>query len=176
MTRKHVSISVFATVAGALAVGSYILEKKAVVEAATAQAPRFEADPLWPKPLPNHWVIGTVIGGAGIDSKDNVWIVHRGRERSRPRKSTRRGNRRPRFCSPASRPARACFQSGRRSDRASGGPGQGFDWPASNHGIDIDHKGNVWIGGNRGGSACAAALPHDETRMGAGAVHDSFVR
>jgi DNA-binding beta-propeller fold protein YncE len=31
-----------------------------------------------------------------------------------------------------------------------GGPGQGYDWPNSNHGIFIDHKGNVWIGGNVG--------------------------
>jgi DNA-binding beta-propeller fold protein YncE len=31
-----------------------------------------------------------------------------------------------------------------------GGPGEGYDWPASNHGITIDHKGNVWIGANEG--------------------------
>ena len=30
------------------------------------QAPRFEVDPLWPKPLPNHWVLGNVIG-VGVD-------------------------------------------------------------------------------------------------------------
>jgi DNA-binding beta-propeller fold protein YncE len=29
-----------------------------------------------------------------------------------------------------------------------GGPGQGFEWPQSNHGITIDYKGNVWIGAN----------------------------
>ena len=29
-----------------------------------------------------------------------------------------------------------------------GGPGEGYEWPASNHGITIDYKGNVWIGGN----------------------------
>ena len=29
-----------------------------------------------------------------------------------------------------------------------GGPGQGYDWPESNHGITVDYKGNVWIGGN----------------------------
>ena len=23
------------------------------------QAPMFEVDPLWPKPLPNHWVLGS---------------------------------------------------------------------------------------------------------------------
>src|SRR6202035_2030243 len=29
-----------------------------------------------------------------------------------------------------------------------GGPGEGYDWPETNHGIFIDYKGNVWIGGN----------------------------
>ena len=29
-----------------------------------------------------------------------------------------------------------------------GGPGQGYDWPDSNHGITVDHKGNVWLAGN----------------------------
>jgi DNA-binding beta-propeller fold protein YncE len=31
-----------------------------------------------------------------------------------------------------------------------GGPGPGYEWPDSNHGIFIDYKGNVWIGGNGG--------------------------
>src|SRR5688572_33232348 len=42
-----------------------------------AQAPRFEVDPCWPKPLPNHWVLGNAIG-VWVDARDNVWIVHRG--------------------------------------------------------------------------------------------------
>ena len=29
-----------------------------------------------------------------------------------------------------------------------GGPGAGYQWPESNHGITVDHDGNVWIGGN----------------------------
>jgi DNA-binding beta-propeller fold protein YncE len=29
-----------------------------------------------------------------------------------------------------------------------GGAGHGYDWPESNHGIAIDDKNNVWIGGN----------------------------
>ena len=41
-----------------------------------AQAPRFEVDPMWPKPLPNHWVIGSVIGVA-VDASDHIWIIHR---------------------------------------------------------------------------------------------------
>jgi hypothetical protein len=40
-------------------------------------APRFEVDPMWPKPLPNHWVLGNVIGVAA-DANDHIWIVHRG--------------------------------------------------------------------------------------------------
>ena len=29
-----------------------------------------------------------------------------------------------------------------------GSDGPGYQWPASNHGLNIDNKGNVWIGGN----------------------------
>src|SRR5262245_56065313 len=38
--------------------------------------PWFEADPYWPKPLPNHWVLAMTIG-LDVDKNDNVWIVHR---------------------------------------------------------------------------------------------------
>ncbi|HUF51981.1 MAG TPA: hypothetical protein VMN60_14245, partial [Longimicrobiales bacterium] len=42
----------------------------------TVDAPYFEVDPLWPKPLPNGWVLGTAIG-VGVDSRDHVYIIHR---------------------------------------------------------------------------------------------------
>ena len=29
-----------------------------------------------------------------------------------------------------------------------GGPGEGFEWFQSNHGLNFDHHGNLWIGGN----------------------------
>lgn len=35
-----------------------------------------QVDPLRPKPLPNHWVMGSVIGVA-VDSQDDVWMLHR---------------------------------------------------------------------------------------------------
>src|SRR4029079_18310675 len=41
-----------------------------------AQAPVFEVDPYWPKPLPNHWVTGSTIG-VSVDAQDNVWTIHR---------------------------------------------------------------------------------------------------
>src|SRR5215218_11147784 len=41
------------------------------------QAPKFEVDPFWPKPMPNNWVLGQAIG-VTVDERDHVWIVHRG--------------------------------------------------------------------------------------------------
>ncbi len=43
-----------------------------------------------------------------------------------------------------------------------GGPGEGYEWPASNHGIATDTKGNVWIGGN--GHADAQVLKFTRAR------------
>ena len=76
MKRIYSIGGIFLGVVGALAVGSSLLQKRAVVEAAAVQAPRFEVDPMWPKPLPNHWVIGSVIG-VSVDSSDHIWIIHR---------------------------------------------------------------------------------------------------
>ena len=59
------------------------LAQQALDQAADARtqsapmAPRFEVDPFWPKPLPNHWVLGNAIG-VWVDDRDHVWIVHRG--------------------------------------------------------------------------------------------------
>ena len=61
----------------ALGTGSYVLDKKAAVQAAGVQAPMFEVDPMWPKPLPNHWIIGMTIG-VSVDAQDHIWIIHRG--------------------------------------------------------------------------------------------------
>src|SRR5437868_1865808 len=54
----------------------YITQPNSSVSAATVQAPRFEVDPMWPKPLPNHWVMGATIG-VSVDAQDHIWIVHR---------------------------------------------------------------------------------------------------
>src|SRR5436190_21624459 len=59
---------------GALWIGSEVLAKRA--EGASVMAPRFEVDPMWPKPLPNHWVLGQTIG-VFADTDDHIWIVHR---------------------------------------------------------------------------------------------------
>jgi hypothetical protein len=159
-------------VLAALAGGALVLQRLAVVEAAAVQAPRFEVDPMWPKPLPNHWVLGSVIGVA-VDAGDNVWIIHR--QGSLEPKEMYAASTPP--ASECCIPAPPVLQFNAAGDLIGhwGGSGQGYEWPASNHGIDVDYKGNVWIGGNGRGQQ-PAALPADESKMGAlGPVHDSMV-
>ena len=76
MKRKIFLCAAFVGLVVTLGVGSSLLEKRARVEAAAVQAPMFEVDPLWPKPLPNHWLIGMTIG-VSVDAQDNIWIIHR---------------------------------------------------------------------------------------------------
>ena len=44
--------------------------------APASMADGFEVDPFWPKPLPEGWLLGNVVGVA-TDSGDNIWIIHR---------------------------------------------------------------------------------------------------
>ena len=68
--------AIFLALMIALGAGITMLQKRAAVEAATVQAPMCEVDPLWPKPLPNHWLMGMTIG-VSVDAQDNIWIIHR---------------------------------------------------------------------------------------------------
>src|ERR1700716_2961055 len=76
MKRNVYAAVAFLVLLAALGVGSAVLEKRAAVEAAGVQAPRFEVDPFWPKPLPNKWILGQTIG-VSVDARDHVWIIHR---------------------------------------------------------------------------------------------------
>lgn len=173
MAHSYGKPSAFVAAFLALAAGVYHLEKQAPVEAATTMAPRFEVDPFWPKPLPNHWVIGAAIG-LGVDAKDNIWIVHRpGSLEEKEQYAT--WNPKASECCAAAPPVLGFNSAGDLIASWGGKSGDGFTWPSSNHGIDIDHKGNVWIGGNGRGSV-PAALAHDESKMAAaGRVHDSML-
>jgi DNA-binding beta-propeller fold protein YncE len=144
----------FAALLAGLGIGSALLEKKATVEAAGVQAPRFEVDPMWPKPLPNHWIQGNTIG-VSVDSKDHIWIIHRAG--SLEAMETYAATNRAECCKPA--PAVLEFdEEGNLLTSWGGEDGPGYEWPASNHGITVDYKGNVWIGGNgRAANAPATA-------------------
>src|SRR6267378_7659914 len=76
--KRNLSIAAtFLALLALLWLASDTLGKRTTVQAATAMAPRFEVDPLWPKPLPNHWIMGQTIG-VSVDAQDHVWIIHRG--------------------------------------------------------------------------------------------------
>src|SRR5579862_5193440 len=133
----------------ALGVGITMLQKRTAVEAATVQAPMFEVDPLWPKPLPNHWLMGMTIG-VSVDAQDNVWIIHR-QGSLEPGELHATTNPPTAMCCAPAPPVLEFDQDGNLL-RHWGGKGNGYDWPDSNHGVTIDYKGNVWIGGNGAGN------------------------
>jgi hypothetical protein len=97
------------------------------------EVPVFQVDPSWPK-IPNNWVFGEV-SSVSVDSKDHVWVVQR-----------------PRTLRPAQKsqvaPAVLEFDTAGNFIKGWGGPGDGYEWPANEHGIFVDYKGFVWIGGN----------------------------
>ena len=98
--------------------------------------PQFEVDPSWPT-LPNDWVLGSV-ASVDVDSRDHVWIYHRPRSVD----EEQRGN---------AAPAVLEFDSEGNFVQGWGGPGDGYEWPANEHGIEVDDQDYVWLGGNSGG-------------------------
>jgi DNA-binding beta-propeller fold protein YncE len=109
------------------------------------QAPRFEVDPFWPKPLPNHWVMGSTVG-LSVDAQDHVWVIHRPQTVEDNFKAADLQPKLGACCSVA--PPVLEFDAAGNLVGHWGGPGAGYEWPESNHGITVDPGGNVWIGGN----------------------------
>src|ERR1700687_5768843 len=89
---------------------------------ARARVPTFRVDPSWPKPLPNHWIIGAVAGVA-VDKQDHVWITHR--------PSTLQPNE-TRSIWRAAPPVLEFDQDGTLVS-SWGGPGLGYEWPQQDH-------------------------------------------
>jgi WD40 repeat protein len=158
--------------------------------ASDPMVPKFEVDPFWPKPYPNHWVIGNVIG-LDVDKQDDVWIVHRpGTLENQESRLTRNESE---CCTAAPdvlefNPAGKLIRSWGRDDAAKTVPSG--DWPSSNHGVSVAPDGTIWIGANGPGQPGPApgsaeqfaprrgpAAPADESAGGNGVArwHDSFM-
>jgi DNA-binding beta-propeller fold protein YncE len=131
---------------------------------------------MWPKPLPNNWVLGSTVGLA-VDARDHVFVVHRGQATLDPKFASQmvfaptgrgaRGGAPARgdaavgedvatgakpisdLCCTAAPPVLEFDPAGNLVNHW-GGPGTGFEWPPSMHGITIDGKDNVWLAGNGG--------------------------
>jgi DNA-binding beta-propeller fold protein YncE len=161
MKRNVILGSVLVALVIALGVASCAMERSADgAETAAATVPVFEVDPLWPKPLPNHWILGSAIG-VGVDSKDHVLIIHRGAGTLNARTEMGGATDPPtgECCVPA--PPILEFDPDGNLVNAWGGPGEGYDWPTSNHGLTLDDMDNVWIGGNGATDSHILKFTHD---------------
>lgn len=110
-----------------------------------AEPPQFLVDPLWPQPLPNRWVMGSVIG-VSVDSQDRVWMLHRPSSLSDNERAAALEQPWAACCFPA--PPVLVFDQDGALVTSWGGPGDGYEWPQSEHGLYVDYKDNVWIAGN----------------------------
>lgn len=97
------------------------------------ETPRFKVDPTWPR-IPNNWQFGQV-ASVSIDERDHVWVLQRP------------GTLNPEEKGRAAPPLLE-FDAAGNFIQAWGGPGQGYEWPNSEHGVYVDPRGFVWIGGN----------------------------
>ena len=142
-----------------LGVGQNLLDKAAAQagKGNTVQAPKFEVDPTFPKPMPNHWYQGMSIG-VSVDAQDHIWIVHRPDTVSANEAAA---DAKTGACCSKAPPILEFDQSGKLLRHWGGADGDGYQWPASNHGITIDYKGNVWIGGNGSGDAHVLKFTQD---------------
>lgn len=148
-SRKILLAAVLAVGVGVLWLGQRSVGASA--DAQSAQAPRFEVDPFWPKPLPNNWRLGSTIG-VWVDDQDHVWIVHRSSATLAATERAAEFDPPQGECCSGAPPVLSFDQEGNLV-QAWGGSGEGYDWPESNHGIFVDHLGYVWIGGNGGGDS-----------------------
>jgi len=144
-------VAALAALVLALGVGQAVLDR---TSAQAKQAPRFEVDPFWPRPMPNNWVLGQTIG-LTVDDRDHVWIVHRGNDPGNLDRTELAfpvpNSPRVSECCQAAPPVLE-FDAEGNLVGSWGGPKAGapYQWPESNHGVVVDHKGFVWIGGNGG--------------------------
>jgi len=121
------------------------IEQNAAAQSSRASVPMFEPDPLWSQTLPNKWVTGQV-GGVVIDAHDNLWVFHRPGTIPDGEKAASLNPPQAECCIPA--PAVLEFEPNGKFLQAWGGPGQGYEWFSSEHGIFVDYKDNVWLSGN----------------------------
>src|SRR5438477_6631547 len=145
MTRMMWTGCLCVALAAAIGGGGVLLEKSAHAQSSRPQVPRFDPDPLWSQVLPNRWVTGQV-GGVAVDSHDHLWVFHRPGTIPDGEKAAALDPPQAECCVPA--PAVLTFDATGKFLRAWEGTGQGYDWFASQHGIFVDSKDNVWLSGN----------------------------
>jgi hypothetical protein len=113
--------------------------------AVSQNVPKFEPDPSWPKQLPNNWMLGQV-GGIFVDSHDHIWVTSRPRTLDNNDKYAALDPPEADCCIPS--PPVLEFDQAGNLIQSWGGPSKDYEWPDNEHGMFVDDKDNVWIGGN----------------------------
>jgi hypothetical protein len=129
-------------------VAGWTLAREGVAgQPSNAQVPIFEYDPTFPRPLPETWAIGP-IGGLAVDGRDHLYVVQRpGALRTNERFSGADDTPPKADCCIPAPPVLEFDQAGTLV-HSWGGPGAGFDWPQTEHGVFVDHKDVVWLAGS----------------------------
>ena len=137
MKRKNLSRTVlFALVMVAGVEGTWLFGTETAAQTSKAEGrsvPMFEVDPSWPK-VPAKWKLGDV-SSIAIDAQGNAWVLHRPRALKADQAAM-------------AAPPIIVFDPAGNFIKAWGGAGSGYEWVEREHGIHIDHKGFVWLGGN----------------------------
>ncbi len=123
------------------------------------QAPIFTVDMLWPRPLPAHKLLGSVVGVA-VDKADHVFVVHRNDSFTARTETGADATPPIAECCFSELPVVEFDANGNRV-KSWGGPGPGYDWPQIPSGIAVDPKGNVWIAGSGGLDGQVLVFSHD---------------
>lgn len=113
--------------------------------AGSGTAPQYQVDAAWPRELPDKWILGQV-SGIAVDARDHVWVLQRPRTLTAREAGAVQTPPLSECCVPA--PPVIHLDAEGNVVAAWGGPGQGYDWPESEHTIYVDAQGNVWIGSN----------------------------
>src|SRR5687767_12398466 len=141
--KMHLQLLFGGLLVAALVIG--LVPERFSVDAQSEGVPNFDWDPLFFQDLPNRWTTGQV-GGISIDSQDHIWVAHRPASVSPGERSAALSPPAARCCTPA--PPVLEFDQNGKFVKALGGPGTGYEWPTTEHGVYADHKGNIWVAGN----------------------------
>jgi hypothetical protein len=130
---KHLNPAILIAAGIAAAVPAGMLFGTDAAAQTARSVPTFEVAAGWPK-VPPQWKLGDV-SSMTSDAQGNIWVLHRPR--------TLKGDDLKKAAPPV-----IVFDQDGNYVKSWGGDGPGYEWPQREHGIYIDYKGFVWLGGN----------------------------
>lgn len=122
-------------------------QAKSQTESKNPSLTNFVVDAGWPKTLPNNWILGQV-SGIAVDGDDNIWIVNRPLTLTEREAGAVQDPPVSTCCVPA--PSIIQFDQEGNVLQAWGGQDSDEQWPQSEHGLNVDGNGNVWMASNGG--------------------------